>query len=48
MIHVVIARGDRLDSQVSGVQPFYAFSLANGKVAILTVWVPRRDAEEDE
>jgi hypothetical protein len=37
VIHVVIARPDRLDSQVQGVFPFHAFSLANGQVVILTV-----------
>jgi hypothetical protein len=37
VIHVMIARRDRLDSQVQGVFPFHAFSLTNGKVVILTV-----------
>jgi hypothetical protein len=37
VIHVVIARADRLDSEVKGVYPFGAFSLANGKVVILPV-----------
>jgi hypothetical protein len=48
MIHVVIARADRLDSQVAGVQPFYAFSLENGQVVILTVCLPPREDAEDE
>jgi hypothetical protein len=47
MIHVVIARADRLDSQVQGVQPFHAFSLANGMVVILTFCLPPRREEED-
>ena len=47
MIHVVIARADRLDSYVQGVQPFDAFSLANGMVVILTLSNPPRRKEED-
>lgn len=46
-IHVMIARADRLDAEIQGVQPFYAFSLANGKVVVLTVCLPPRCAEDD-
>lgn len=36
VIHVLIARPDRLDSKGSGIFPFHAFSLANGKVVLVT------------
>lgn len=46
-IHVMIARADRLDAVIQGAQPFYAFRLANGKVAVLTVCLPPRSAKDD-
>jgi hypothetical protein len=47
VVHVLIARPDRLNSEVKGVFPFYAFSLANGTVVLVTYSVQPVLAEEE-
>jgi hypothetical protein len=47
VIHIVIARPDRLAAEVQGVFPFHAFRLANGKAVLLTVSVQPVIAEAE-
>jgi hypothetical protein len=47
VIHVVIARPDRIAADVKGVRPLYAFTLTNGRVVLLLASIQPVSAEDE-